>query len=81
MQNLNKAANKLQYALAAAGYPVSINRRQFYSIVYRKLITKYTLRAEPQQPGGERTVLLETYSLAEVVKTLAGQLREVQDGV
>lgn len=80
MQELNKIALKLQYALAAAGRPVSVNRRQFYSIVYKKLITKYTVRAESCQPGEKAAVLLETYSLADVVKLLAAELREVQDG-
>lgn len=76
MQNLNKAVIKLQYALAAAGRPVSINRRQFYSIVYKRLVTKYTLRVEPQQQGESRPILLETYSLAEVAQRLASLLQE-----
>lgn len=80
MQELNKIALKLQYALAAAGRPVSVNRRQFYSTVYKKLITKYTVRAESFQAGEKAAVLLETYSLADVVKLLAAELREVQDG-
>lgn len=79
MQGLNKTAARLQVALAAHGRQISINRRQFYSIVYKRLVTKYTLRKEAFLPGEKCEVLLETYSLVDVVKTLAALLSEVQD--
>lgn len=68
--NMRFMAYKLQSALSQRGEHYKINQLQSYSVRHDRMVTKYVVeKAAPGAPRGER--VLETYSMAEVVKTLA----------
>lgn len=68
--NMRFMAYKLQSALSQRGEHYKINQLQSYSVRHDRMVTKYVVeKAVPGQPRGER--VLETYSMADVVKTLA----------
>ena len=66
--NMRFMAYKLQSALSQRGEHYKINK--LHSGRHDRMVTKYVVeKAVPGEPRGER--VLETYSMAEVVKTLA----------
>ena len=68
--NMRFMAYKLQSALSQRGKYYKINQLQSYSVRHDRMVTKYVVeKTVPGEPRGER--VLETYSMAEVVKTLA----------
>lgn len=68
--NMRFMAYKLQSALSQRGEYYKINQLQSYSVRHDRMVTKYVVeKTVPGEPRGER--VLETYSMAEVVKTLA----------
>lgn len=69
MSSLKNTAQRLQLALSQRGRNISWNSRQFYSTKYNKLVTCHKLKENGK-------VLLKTYSIAEVVQTLAALYRE-----
>lgn len=69
MPNYRSLAQKLQTALCVAGEHVTLEEKRFYSIRYKKMITKYIVKR--QRPGEPKETLAESYSVIEVVKTLA----------
>lgn len=69
MPNYKNTARKLQTALCMAGENISIDEKHFYSIPYKKMLTKYIVRR--QRPGQPREKIIETYSIVDVVKALA----------
>lgn len=73
MSSLNHTAQRLQLALSQRGRNISWNSRQFFSTTYNKLVTCHKLKE-----NGE--LLLKTYSIAEVVQTLAALYREELNG-
>lgn len=67
--NMRFMAYKLQSALSQRGEHYKINQLQSYSVRHDRMVTKYVVeKIVPGEPRGER--VLETYSMAEVVKTL-----------
>lgn len=74
--NLRRTKNKLQTALCAKGRYIRINQFQSYSPKAERMVTKFVL-AEKQTIENcgikkEKYVnILETYSMADVVKKLA----------
>ncbi len=69
MPNYKSLALKLQTALCLAGEHITIEEKRFYSIRYKRMLTKYIVRR--QQPGQARETLIESYSVIDVVKGLA----------
>lgn len=69
MPNYRSLAQKLQTALCLAGEHISIEEKRFYSIRYKRMLTKYIVRR--QQPGTPKETLIESYSVIDVVKGLA----------
>lgn len=69
MPNYRSLALKLQTALCLAGQHISIEEKRFYSIRYKRMLTKYIVRR--QMPGEPREVVAESYSVIDVVKRLA----------
>lgn len=70
VMNLKQLTYKLQSALSQRGEHYKINQLQSYSVRHDRMVTKYVVeKTVPGEPRGER--VLETYSMAEVVKTLA----------
>lgn len=68
--NMRFMAYKLQSALSQRGEHYKINQLQSYSVRHDRMVTKYVVeKIVPGEPRGER--VLETYSMADVVKTLA----------
>lgn len=68
--NMRFMAYKLQSALSQRGEHYKINQLQSYSVRHDRMVTKYVVeKIVPGKPRGER--VLETYSMADVVKTLA----------
>lgn len=68
--NLKQLTYKLQAALNQRGEHYKINQLQSYSVRHDRMVTKYVVeKIVPGELRGER--VLETYSMAEVVKTLA----------
>ena len=74
MKNPRKTVDKLQTALGTMGVPIVIEEKKFYSIVYKRPITKYKVKKHRQ--GETPEPIIETYSLVEVVKALAARLEE-----
>lgn len=74
MKNMRKTAEKLQTALGMIGVPVSIEEKRWFSIAYKRPMTRYIVKVKRR---GERPEpIIETYSLVEVVKALAARLEE-----
>lgn len=74
--NLRRTANKLQTALCAKGRYIRINQYQSYSEKAERMVTKFVLteKKEVEACGIKKTknvTILETYSMADVVKELA----------
>lgn len=68
--NMRFMAYKLQSALSQRGEHYKINQLQSYSVRHDRMVTKYVVeKTGPGEPRGER--VLETYSMADVVKKLA----------
>lgn len=73
LANMTKLAKKLQTALCMQGRCVKINQYQHYSVKKERMVTKFALCEKRTIDGKERNVtVLETYQMADVVKTLAG---------
>lgn len=70
--NMRYLATKLQTALCQAGRRVKIDQKQTWSDKTQRMVTKYLLLEEIKTDEGRKNItILETYQLAEVVKTLA----------
>lgn len=77
-QNLRALARKLQQAIAIKrNRRIAINQYQSYSTKAGRTVTKYVLseyQADAKTGNGKYITLLESWSLPEVVKFLAGIL-------
>lgn len=73
VMNLKQLTYKLQAALNQRGEHYKVNQLQHYSERLGRMVTKYVLeKAETDETGKHiSTRVLETYSMADVVKTLA----------
>lgn len=73
VMNLKQLTYKLQAALNQRGEHYKVNQLQHYSERLGRMVTKYVLeKAETDETGNHiSTRVLETYSMADVVKTLA----------
>ena len=73
VMNLKQLTYKLQAALNQRGEHYKVNQLQHYSERLGRMVTKYVLeKAETDEIGKHiSTRVLETYSMADVVKTLA----------
>ena len=69
MPNYKSLALKLQTALCLAGQHIMVEEKRFYSIRYKRMLTKYMVKR--QNPGERKETLLESYSIIDVVKQLA----------
>ena len=70
--NLKGLAYKIQKALLQKGRTITINQSQYYSEQLGKMSTKYIIKERISQDGKSKDVtLFETFSLFEVVDTLA----------
>ena len=71
--NIKRLAYKLQNALCQKGRYIKINQLQAYSPKADKMVTKYVVVEKKTLPNGKKKdfVILETYRMADVVKTLA----------
>lgn len=67
--NYRNTMFKLQMALCLAGENVSVDEKRFYSIPYKKMLTKYIVKR--QHPGEPKETIIETYRVVDVVKALA----------
>lgn len=80
-QNLRALARKLQQAIAIKrNRRISINQYQSYSAKAGRTVTKYVLSeytvTDKETGRGKYKTLLESWSLPEVVKYLAGILNQ-----
>lgn len=71
--NLRRLANKLQTALCQKGRHIRINQYQSYSERSERMVTKFVLTEKRMTDTGamKSVTILETYQMADVVKTLA----------
>lgn len=71
--NLKQLTYKLQAALNQRGEHYKVNQLQHYSERLGRMVTKYVLEKVETGETGKPTStrVMETYSMAEVVKTLA----------
>ena len=71
--NLRRLANKLQTALCQKGRHIRINQYQSYSERAERMVTKFVLTEKRMTDTGamKNVTILETYQMADVVKTLA----------
>ena len=74
--NLRRIENKLQTALCMKGRYIKINQYQSYSPKAERMVTKFVLteKREVELHGRKKVknvTILETYSMADVVKELA----------
>lgn len=74
--NLRRIASKLQTALCTKGRYIRINQYQSYSPKAERMVTKFVLteKQEVELHGRKKiknVTILETYSMADVVKELA----------
>lgn len=70
--NLRQTMFKLQTALCEKGRYIKINQLQNYSEKAGRMMTKFMLQEKREIDGKQKNVtILETYQLAEAVKTLA----------
>lgn len=75
--NLHATARKLQTALALKGRYIKINQLQSYSERAERMVTKFVLFEKRNVEGKEKNVTIcSTYSMADVVKTLAAILND-----
>lgn len=70
---LKRLAYKLQTALCQKGRYIRINQFQSYSEKTERMVTKYVLTEKRTLENGKRknVTILETYQMADIVKTLA----------
>lgn len=74
--NIRTTAYKLQKALLVQGRKIKINQMQAYSPKAEKMITKYVvIESKELKSRVKNETLLETYSMVDVVKLLAGLYR------
>lgn len=78
MANLGQLINKLQLALAMKNVEVTVNKKQFYSIKYEKVVTVYKIE-ERDPVSGKKRLLIKTYKQADAVKALAARWEEVRE--
>lgn len=78
MANLGQLINKLQLALAMKNVEVTVNKKQFYSIMYEKVVTVYKIE-ERDPVSGKKSLLIKTYKQADAVKALAARWEEVRE--
>ena len=79
--NLHATARKLQTALTMKGRYIKINQFQSYSERAERMVTKFVLSEKRNVEGKEKDVAIcSTYSMADVVKTLAAILNDGGDG-
>lgn len=71
--NIKRLAYKLQTALCQKGRYIRINQYQSYSEKAERMVTKYVLTEKRTLENGKRknVTILETYQMADIVKTLA----------
>lgn len=71
--NIKRIAYKLQTALCQKGRYIRINQFQSYSEKAERMVTKYVLTEKRTLENGKRknVTILETYQMADIVKTLA----------
>ena len=71
--NIKRIAYKLQTALCQKGRYIRINQFQSYSEKAERMVTKYVLTEKRTMESGKRknVTILETYQMADIVKTLA----------
>lgn len=77
MASLNRTAELLQHALCLRGCPVTLDRRTFYSRVYQRMLTKYTVKLR-DPANGKIVDRCESYKLSDVVRYLAERYRETE---
>lgn len=76
MKNIKQLIRKLQTALNMREVPVIIEEKTFWSIKYKRIMTKYTVKI--RWPDRKADKVIETYSAAEVAKALAAELRKTE---
>lgn len=71
--NLKRLAYKLQTALCQKGRYIRINQFQSYSEKAERMVAKYVLTEKRTLNTGKQknVTILETYQMADIVKTLA----------
>ena len=71
--NIKRLMYKLQTALCQKGRHIKINQFQSYSERADRMVTKFVVSERRETPRGVKKdfVILETYRMADVVKTLA----------
>lgn len=75
--NLHATARKLQTALTQKGRYIKINQLQSYSERAERMVTKFVLFEKRNVEDKEKNVTIcSTYSMADVVKTLAAILND-----
>lgn len=77
MPNYKNLALKLQNALCRSGENVTMEEKRFYSIRYKRMLTKYIVKR--QRPGEPKETIAESYSVIEVVKALAALYEAVKE--
>ena len=79
--NLHTTVRKLQTALAVKGRYIKINQFQSYSERAERMVTKFVVCEKRKVEDKEKDVVIcSTYSMADVVKTLAAILNDGGDG-
>lgn len=77
--NLKAMAKKLQTALVRKGVHVSINQFQYYSEKAERMVTKFVLTMPmyvEEEEKYKNVTIRESYQMIDVVKTLAGLLKD-----
>ena len=72
MASMSQTIERLRMALNRAGRDISVEKKVFYSIVYKKLVTMWKIKEG-------RELLLKTYKAAEAVKYLAALWKELKE--
>lgn len=77
MPNLKALTHKLQTALCARGRYIRINQFQSWSDRKQRMVTKFVICEKRIVDDKHKSVtIMETYQMADVVKTLARLLNE-----
>lgn len=77
MANLKPLMNKMLLALNLKGKKYSLGQFQVYSKKAGRMINKYTL--SENNPGQKPYRIYEAWSVADIVRFLAGELKKVGD--
>lgn len=78
--NIKRLAYKLQTALCQKGRYIKINQYQSYSTKAERMVTKYVLSEKKTVNGKHKDfIILETYRMPDIVKTLAEMYGEAND--